>query len=108
MGDIADDCYDRALDEMHSSQYGEQDSYEYFSRYSRGSTQARQRRGYTEPANPPPTCNRCGKTDLKWRVNESGGWQLYETDQRGEHNECVPHQCEPTTADDFDDCSDLV
>lgn len=80
---------------------------EHFSRYSRSSTRARQR-GYTAPANPPPVCNRCGKTGLKWRVTDGGSWQLFETDQRGERNECVAHQCEPTTADDFDDCSDLV
>lgn len=96
MGDIAD--YYLGLQE---------ESGRYFSRYGRGSTQARQRRGYTEPVNPPPVCNRCGKTGLKWIWNEGGNWQLFEI-ERGEHNRNVPHQCNPTTADDFDDCSDLV
>lgn len=95
MGDIADWMIGQALDQG-----------EYFSRYSRGWTRARQR-GYTAPANPPPTCNKCGKTDLKWIWNDGGRWQLFEI-ERGEHNRNVPHQCHPTTADDFEDCGDLV
>ena len=98
MGEMADDCYDRAMDEMldpHDDDY-------YFSRYSRGSTRARHR-GYTEPANPPPTCNRCGKTDLKWKWADA--WVLVEAGSR-------VHTCSQARADDFDvvpdDCSDLV
>lgn len=98
MSDIFDhegDAYDSMLaaDDIGESHY--------FSRYSRGSTQARQRRGYTEPANPPPVCDRCRKPGLKWRW--TGQWVLSEQDNSA-------HAC--SVADDFDvlpdDCSDLV
>jgi hypothetical protein len=46
-------------------------------------------------------CNRCGKTGLKWRTNDNGNWQLYE-EIRGDRNQKLPHQCNPTTIDDFD------
>lgn len=46
-------------------------------------------------------CRRCGAHPLKLRMNDNGKWQLFEQ-ARGEHNRNVPHQCNPTTLDDFD------
>ena len=50
---------------------------------------------------PHPSCRRCGKRSLKWALNDNGRWQLHEQ-ERGEHNRNVPHQCDPTTPDDFE------
>lgn len=47
-----------------------------------------------------PRCRRCG-AQCKWLTNDAGKWQLFEQ-ARGEHNRNVPHQCNPTTLDDFD------
>lgn len=69
-----------------------------YSRYAY-SRQRRAARGCTEPANPPPVCDRCGKADLKWKWVDR--WTLFEQDNQ-------VHACSTASADDFDDCSDLV
>ncbi|QKM47753.1 hypothetical protein [Burkholderia glumae] len=46
------------------------------------------------------TCERCGKTGLKWRADEDG-WRLYEN-ERVEHNRLKRHECNPPSEDDFD------
>lgn len=50
-------------------------------------------------------CKRCGAHPLLVRLNDNGKWQLFEK-HRGEHNRKVPHQCNPTTADDFDEVTE--
>ena len=51
---------------------------------------------------PPPRCSTCGVI-CKWCVNTAGKWQLFELSREGsEGNRNVPHQCNQTTADDFD------
>lgn len=93
MGDIADWMIDQALDRG-----------EYFSRYSKGSARARMQAGrYSAPANPPPTCNKCGKADMKWKWSmERHAWALYEIDAHHAAT-AAEHQCAAPA-----DCSDLV
>ena len=50
-------------------------------------------------------CKRCGAHPLLVRLNGNGKWQLFER-HRDEHNRKVPHQCNPTTTDDFDEVTD--
>lgn len=51
------------------------------------------------------TCPRCGASPLLLRMNDNSNWQLFEQ-HRGERNRKVPHQCNPTTADDFDEVTE--
>lgn len=50
------------------------------------------------------TCDRCGATGLKWHPNDAGDWRLYE-DVRIEGNRLKQHECNPASADDFEDLS---
>ncbi|WP_186262230.1 hypothetical protein [Burkholderia gladioli] len=78
MGEIADDHVDRMLS----------DGYYYFSPRIHRTTQFDR------------TCERCGKTGLKWRADDDG-WRLYEN-ERVEHNRLKRHECNPPSEDDFD------
>ncbi len=77
MGEIADDCFDRAMEEEMDVD-GE---------YAR--------RMYSRPR--PVTCNRCGKTNLKWRDGV-----LIENERVHPGNYKPEHLC-PTTADGFEE-----
>lgn len=54
MGDIADDCYDRMMDDLARGRGDLDDEYH-------------PRRVY---------CNRCGSTDVRWR-QQTGKWVLF-------------------------------
>lgn len=78
MGEIADDHVDRMLS----------DDYYYLSPRTHRTAQFDR------------TCERCGKTGLKWRA-DADGWRLYEN-ERVEHNRLKRHECNPPSEDDFD------
>ena len=85
MGDIADDCFDRAMDELADLDCGQ----DYFVYY----------RSHTPP---PATCKLCGATNLKWRIAEGGRWVLVENTRVQPGNFKPDHTC-PTSADGFDE-----
>lgn len=91
MGEMADDAYDRALDELFGDNYEEEYSYGY------GHTPGYDRTHAI-------TCDRCGAENLKWRLNDAGDWRLYEN-ERIEGNRKKQHECNPASADDFEDLS---
>lgn len=64
-------------------------------------------RGYRPPQHAidhDVTCNRCGADGLKWCLNDAGDWRLYE-ETRIEGNRKKMHECNPASADDFEDIS---
>lgn len=87
MGEMADDAYDHAMDEIFDDRFAG-DWYE-------------RRPQYRRPPHGDVCCNRCGAEGLKWRVNDAGDWRLYE-DVRVEGNRKKQHECNPASADDFE------
>lgn len=82
MGEIADDMYDRMMDQILDPDF----EYEYDFPRHRGLWNV--------------VCKRCGACGLKWR-GTSDGWPLFEN-VRGERNRLKQHNCGvEASADDF-------